>query len=94
MNLRPKAEASDIKESGIEKNAQSLESAETKNHVKTSVTLSRELAVKAREYVHQQQLLHARGERKDYYSFSQFFNEAIQQYLEHLEKGDSYETHL
>jgi hypothetical protein len=94
MNLRPKAEVSDIKETSIKEDVQNPECAETKSHVKTSVTLARELAVKTRKYVHQQQLLHARGERKEYYSFSQFFNEAIQQYLEHLEKGDSHETHL
>mgnify|MGYP006389984875 CR=1 FL=1 len=92
MNLRPKPEVSDMKESDIKEDAQSTESAETKSHVKTSVTLSRELAVKAREHVHQQQLLHARGERKDHYSFSQFFNEAIQQYLEQLEKGAIHEN--
>jgi N-acetylmuramoyl-L-alanine amidase CwlA len=88
MNLRPEHQASNSKE-----DAPTLESADAKSHVKTSVTLSRELAIKAREYVHQQQLLHARGERKDYYSFSQFFNEAIQQYLERLERGENHETH-
>ncbi len=87
MNLRPKSEqASDVKE------PQSTEDSDAKSHVKTSVTLSRNLAIKAREYVHQQQLLHAKGERANHYSFSQFFNDALAHYLEHLEKGDSYEN--
>jgi hypothetical protein len=83
MNLRPNEPREPEKETP--------EETPTKDYVKTSVTLSRNIASRAREYVAKQQLLYAQGKRKRNYSFSQFFNEAIQQYLETLEKGASHE---
>jgi hypothetical protein len=86
MNLRPNSEeVKEIKE-------QDTGTLTTKGYVKTSVSLSREVAVKAKAYVHQQQLRHATGQRQTHYSFSQFFNDALQHYLEHLEKGDNHEN--
>lgn len=84
MNLRPDKP----KEEQVKEEAEEIP---TKDYVKTSVTLSRVTASKAREYVARQQLLYAQGQRRHNYSFSQFFNEAIQQYLETLEKGASHE---
>lgn len=84
MNLRPN-------ESRETKEKQEVEETPTKNYVKTSVTLSRPNASKAREYVAKQQLLYTQGKRKRNYSFSQFFNDAVQHYLETLEKGETHE---
>jgi hypothetical protein len=82
MNLRPNE---------TQEKQEVVEETPTKDYVKTSVTLSRNTASKAREYVAKQQLLYAQGKRRRNYSFSQFFNEAIQQYLETLEKGATHE---
>jgi hypothetical protein len=87
MNLRPNAEQANF----VKEDSQSSEVTDTKGFVKTSVTLPREVAVKAKEYVHQQQLLHTTGQRQHHYSFSQFVNDALNHYLETLEKGESYE---
>ncbi len=87
MNLRPNAkQVTEVKE------VLSLEISNTNGYVKTSVTLSRDLAAKVKVYVHEQQLLYTKGERANHYSFSQFFNDALQHYLEYLEKGDSHEN--
>jgi hypothetical protein len=87
MNLRPNREQiSDVTE------LQDTENLATKNYVKTSVSLPREVAIKAKEYVHQQQLRHATGQRQSHYSFSQFLNDALKFYLERLEKGENYEN--
>jgi hypothetical protein len=86
MNLRPNREQiSDVTE------PLDTETLATKNYIKTSVSLPREIAVKAKEYVHQQQLLHATGQRQSHYSFSQLLNDALKFYLEHLEKGENHE---
>ncbi len=84
MNLRPN-------ESRVPEEKQETEETLTKDYVKTSVTLSRPNASKAREYVAKQQLLYTQGKRKRNYSFSQFFNDAVKHYLEVLEKGESHE---
>jgi hypothetical protein len=60
-------------------------------YVKTSITLMRETAVRARKYVNDQQVAHAQGQRQNNYSFSQLFNDALNFYLEHLEKGELHE---
>jgi hypothetical protein len=87
MNLRPNIEQiSDVTE------PQNTETLVTKSYVKTSVSLPREVAVKAKAYVHQQQLRHATGQRQSHYSFSQFLNDALKFYLEHLEKGETHEN--
>lgn len=52
-----------------------------KSYVKTSVTLDRDLAVRARRYVAEQQLRYARGERASSYTFSRLFNAALEDYL-------------
>jgi hypothetical protein len=86
MNLRPNEVIEEVKE---ENNVQELEIKE--GYVKTSVSLARALAVKARRYVNAQQLAYAQGQRQSSYSFSQLYNDALTFYLEHLEKGESYE---
>jgi hypothetical protein len=60
-------------------------------HVKTSITLSRHLAVRAKKYVSEQQLNYAQGQRQSNYSFSQLYTDALNFYLDYLEKGDSHE---
>jgi hypothetical protein len=84
MNLRPN-------ESREPEENQTTEETPTKDYVKTSVTLSRLNASRAREYVAKQQLLYTQGKRKRNYSFSQFFNDAVQHYLEVLERGETHE---
>jgi hypothetical protein len=84
MNLRPN-------ESREPEETETVEETPTKDYVKTSVTLSRPNASRAREYVAKQQLLYAQGKRKRNYSFSQFFNDAVRHYLETLEKGETHE---
>jgi hypothetical protein len=87
MNLRPDQPSQDVKE---ENNVQEIIEVK-EDYVKTSVSLSRALAVRARRYVNAQQLAHAQGQRQNSYSFSQLYNEALTFYLEHLEKGDTHE---
>lgn len=84
MNLRPN-------EPQKTEEIETPEETPTKDYVKTSVTLSRANASKVREYVAKQQLLYTQGKRKRNYSFSQFFNKAIQHYLEMLETGETHE---
>jgi hypothetical protein len=83
MNLRPNEARAEEKDTA--------EESPTKDYVKTSITLSRQNASRTREYVAKQQLLYTQGKRKRSYSFSQFFNEAVRQYLEMLEKGETHE---
>jgi hypothetical protein len=84
MNLRPNQVIEE------ENNVQEINEAK-EDYVKTSVSLSRALAVKARRYVNTQQLAYAQGQRQSNYSFSQLYNDALMFYLEHLEKGDTHE---
>jgi hypothetical protein len=88
MNLRPNLVNDEIKE---ESYAIEVKEEVKENYIKTSVSLSRALAVRARRYVNAQQLAHAQGQRQTNYSFSQLYNNALTFYLEHLEKGESYE---
>jgi hypothetical protein len=86
VNLRPE---------GLEEEAKEVSKRTEENgkdrYVKTSITLSRDLAVRARKYVSEQQLSYAQGQRQNSYSFSQLFNDALNVYLDTLERGDSYE---
>jgi hypothetical protein len=85
VNLRPNQLEEEVKEETLAKEVKE------DGYVKTSITLSREIAVRARKYVNDQQLAHARGQRQNNYSFSQLFNGALNFYLEHLEKGETHE---
>jgi hypothetical protein len=87
MNLRPDEVAEQIEE---ENNTQEINTVK-EAHVKTSISLPRALAVRARRYVNAQQLAHAQGQRQQSYSFSQLYNDALAFYLEHFEKGDTHE---
>ena len=87
MNLRPDQAVQEIREENYEELRGELK----EEYVKTSVSLSRALAVRARRYVNTQQLAHAQGQRQSSYSFSQLYNDALAFYLEHLEKGDTHE---
>lgn len=87
MNLRPDQASLDVKG---EDSAQEITGVK-EDFVKTSVSLSRVLAVRARRYVNAQQLAHTQGQRQDNYSFSQLYNDALAFYLEHLEKGEIHE---
>jgi hypothetical protein len=87
MNLRPNGVAEELKE----ENHEDVKEEVKDSCVKTSISLSRALAVKARRYVNAQQLAHAQGQRQSNYSFSQLYNDALTFYLEYLEKGDTYE---
>jgi hypothetical protein len=85
VNLRPNQIREEVKEET------SAKEVKEDRYVKTSITLSRETAVRARKYVNDQQLAHTQGQRQNNYSFSQLFNEALNFYLEHLEKGELHE---
>jgi hypothetical protein len=85
VNLRPD-QKEEVKEATQE------ETDSTKDaYVKTSVMLSRATAIRARKYVNDQQVAHAQGQRQSNYSFSKLFDEALNFYLNHLEKGETHE---
>ncbi len=86
MNLRPEGLEEEEKEVSKKTKENSKD-----GYVKTSITLSRNLAVRARKYVNEQQLAHAQGQCQNSYSFSQLFNDALNVYLDTLEKGESNE---
>jgi hypothetical protein len=85
VNLRPEEVAEEEKEVSKETKENGKD-----GYVKTSITLSRATAVRARKYV-SQQLSYAQGQRESSYSFSQLFNDALDFYLDTLEKGDPHE---
>jgi hypothetical protein len=86
MNLRPKQEPKEARE----ETKLSDETTETTkgNYIKTSIALARDTSIRARKYVNEQKLAHAQGKRKTNYSFSQLFDDALNFYLDTLEKGE------
>lgn len=89
MNLRPNQTKQEVKEET--KSQEEVETDSKTAHVKTSITLTRDVAIRARKYVSEQQLAYARGKRKKNYSFSQLYTDALNFYLDYLEKGDPHE---
>jgi hypothetical protein len=86
MNLRPKQE---IKAAREEAKLDDESTETTKgDYVKTSITLARASSVRARKYVNEQKLAYAQGKRKTNYSFSQLLDDALNFYLDELEKGE------
>jgi hypothetical protein len=83
VNLRPKQHM-EVKEETTKETNSTKDS-----YVKTSVTLSRAIAIRARKYVNDQQVAHAQGQRQSNYSFSKLFDDALNFYLTHLEKGET-----
>jgi hypothetical protein len=88
VNLRPNQSHQEEKPSDIH---ETKSGAAKEDHVKTSITLSRDVAVRARKYVSEQQLGYAQGQRQSNYSFSQLHTDALKFYLDHLEQGDPHE---
>lgn len=86
MNLRPKPEVKEAREE-----AKPSDEPAKGDYVKTSITLARDTSVRARKYVNEQKLAHAQGKRKTNYSFSQLLDDALNFYLDTLEKGESNE---
>lgn len=91
MNLRPDKFVEEAKE---ENHVENVKEEVKEGQIKTSISLSRALAVRARRYVNAQQLAHAQGQRPNNYSFSQLYNDALEFYLTHLEKGESHEENF
>jgi hypothetical protein len=89
VNLRPNQTKQEVEEGTASK--ENTDTDAKAAYVKTSITLSREIAVRARKYVNEQQLAHAQGQRQNNYSFSQLYNDALNFYLDYLEKGDTHE---
>jgi hypothetical protein len=58
------------------------------DYVKTSITLARASLVRAKKYVNEQKLAYVQGKRKRNYSFSKLFDDALNFYLDTLEKGE------
>jgi hypothetical protein len=89
VNLRPKQEVKDAR--GEAKPSEESVEFTKGDYVKTSITLARDTSVRARKYVNEQKLAHAQGKRKTNYSFSQLLDDALNFYLDDLEKGESNE---
>lgn len=89
MNLRPNQPPRvEEKQSEVQEAKDNLVKEE---YVKTSITLSRQLAVRAKKHVSEQQLAYTKGQRQSNYSFSQLYTDALNFYLDYLEKGDPHE---
>lgn len=89
MNLRPKQESKESREP----DDAPVETVKG-DYVKTSITLARDTSVRARKYVNEQKLAHAQGKHKTNYSFSQLLDDALNFYLDTLEKGEPNEKDI